>query len=49
MSATEHAQITELLLSKDAELKKALELAAEQAIIHDKMNRLKAEVDNQVN
>lgn len=47
MSAAEHAQITELLLAKDAELKKTLELADEQAKIHEKMNRLKLEVDNQ--
>lgn len=48
MSAAEHAQITELLLAKDAELKKTLELAEEQAKIDEKMNRLKMEVDNQV-
>lgn len=48
MSAAEHTQITELLLSKNEELTKTLELADEQAKIHEKMNRLKMEVDNQV-
>lgn len=47
MSATEHAQLTDLLLSKDAELKKTLDLAGEQAKIQQKMNQLKMEVDNQ--
>ncbi|KAF9824023.1 hypothetical protein SFRURICE_020289 [Spodoptera frugiperda] len=46
LSAADHAQLTELLLSKDSELKKALELADEQAKIQQKMNDLKAEVEN---
>lgn len=49
LSAADHAQLTELLLSKDAELKKTLELADEQAKIQEKMNELKAEVYNKVN
>lgn len=48
LSAADHAQLTDLLLSKDAELKKTLELADEQANIQQKMNELKAEVDNKV-
>lgn len=48
LSAADHAQLTELLLSKDSELKKALELADEQAKIQQKMNDLKAEVENKV-
>ncbi|KAJ2947506.1 hypothetical protein O0L34_g17295 [Tuta absoluta] len=46
LSAADHAQLTDLLLSKDAEFKKTLELADEQAKIQQKMNELKAEVDN---
>lgn len=48
LSAADHAQLTDLLLAKDAELKKTLELADEQAKIQQKMNELKAEVDNKV-
>lgn len=48
LSAADHGQLTDLLLSKDAELKKTLELADEQAKIQQKMNELKAEVDNKV-
>lgn len=48
LSAADHAQLTELLLSKDAELKNTLELADEQANIQQKMNELKAEVENKV-
>ncbi|KPI97482.1 Mediator of RNA polymerase II transcription subunit 4 [Papilio xuthus] len=46
LSAADHAQLTDLLLAKDVELKKTLELADEQANIQQKMNDLKAEVDN---
>ncbi|XP_026485287.1 mediator of RNA polymerase II transcription subunit 4 [Vanessa tameamea] len=46
LSAADHAQLTDLLLCKDAELKKTLDLADEQAKIQQKMNDLKAEVDN---
>lgn len=49
LSAADHAQLTDLLLSKDSELKKTLELADEQAKIQQKMNDLKAEVENKVN
>lgn len=48
LSAADHAQLTDLLLAKDAELKKTLELADEQAKIQQKMNELKAEVENKV-
>lgn len=48
LSAADHAQLTDLLLSKDAELKNTLELADEQANIQQKMNELKTEVDNKV-
>lgn len=48
LSAADHAQLTDLLLSKDAELKNTLELADEQAKIQQKMNDLKAEVDSKV-
>ncbi|XP_053605462.1 mediator of RNA polymerase II transcription subunit 4 [Plodia interpunctella] len=46
LSAADFAQLTDLLLSKDVELKKTLELAEEQAKIQQKMNELKTEVDN---
>lgn len=49
MSAADHAQLTDLLLSKHGELKKTLDLADEQAKIQQKMNELKAEVDSKVN
>lgn len=48
LSASDHAQLTDLLLSKDSELKKTLELAEEQAKIQQKMNELQAEVDSKV-
>lgn len=48
LSAADHAQLTDLLLAKDVELKKTLDLADEQAKIQQKMNELKAEVDNKV-
>lgn len=48
LSAADHAQLTDLLLSKDSDLKKTLELAEEQANIQQKMNELKAEVENKV-
>ena len=48
LSAADHAQLTDLLLSKDSDLKKTLELADEQAKIQQKMNDLKAEVENKV-
>lgn len=46
-SGPEYAQLTELLVAKDQELKETLKLAAEQGQINTKMNLLKAEVDRQ--
>lgn len=42
----EHAQITELLISKDKELKDVLKLASEQAKINETIDALKSEVDH---
>ncbi|KAJ8893849.1 hypothetical protein PR048_006450 [Dryococelus australis] len=47
LSSSEHALLTELLVSKDKELKETLQLAEEQAKINLKMEDLKAEVDRQ--
>lgn len=47
LSSTEHAQLTELLITKDNELKGTLKRAAEQAKINLKMEALKAEVERQ--
>lgn len=47
LSSTEHAQLTELLVAKDNELKAMLKRAAEQAKINLKMEALKAEVERQ--
>lgn len=47
LSSTEHAQLTELLVSKDNEMKATLKRAAEQAKINLKMEALKAEVERQ--
>ncbi|XP_063974832.1 mediator of RNA polymerase II transcription subunit 4 [Diachasmimorpha longicaudata] len=47
LSTSEHAQLTELLVSKDQELKSTLKQSAEQAQINIKMDALKAEVDRQ--
>ncbi|XP_049939379.1 mediator of RNA polymerase II transcription subunit 4 [Schistocerca serialis cubense] len=47
LSNSEHAQITELLLAKDKQLKETLKLAAEQAKINQRMEALKAEVERQ--
>jgi len=47
LSSIEHAQLTELLASKDNELKATLKRAAEQAKINLKMETLKAEVERQ--
>lgn len=47
LSSTEHAQLTELLVAKDNELKATLKRAAEQAKINLKMEALKAEVERQ--
>lgn len=47
LSSSEHAQLTELLVAKDNELKSTLKLAADQAKINQKMDSLKAEVERQ--
>lgn len=47
LSGADHIQITELLVSKDNELKNTLKLAEEQAQINQKMEVLKNEVDRQ--
>ncbi|XP_063244095.1 mediator of RNA polymerase II transcription subunit 4 [Bacillus rossius redtenbacheri] len=47
LSSSEHALLTELLVSKDKELKDTLQLAEEQAKINLKMEELRAEVDRQ--
>ncbi|XP_019871412.1 mediator of RNA polymerase II transcription subunit 4 isoform X2 [Aethina tumida] len=47
LSGPEYAQLTDLLVAKDNELKETLKLAAEQALINQKMDLLKAEVERQ--
>lgn len=47
LSSAEHAQLTELLVNKDNELKATLKKAAQQQQINLKMETLKAEVDRQ--
>lgn len=47
LSGPEYSQLTELLIAKDKELKDTLTLAGEQAVIDQKMNALKIEVDRQ--
>ncbi|XP_043509701.1 mediator of RNA polymerase II transcription subunit 4 isoform X2 [Frieseomelitta varia] len=47
LSNEEHAQLTELLITKDNEFKSVLKRAAEQAKINLKMEALKAEVERQ--
>ncbi|XP_017768151.1 PREDICTED: mediator of RNA polymerase II transcription subunit 4 isoform X1 [Nicrophorus vespilloides] len=47
LSGADYAQLTELLVAKDNELKDTLQLASEQADIDKKMDLLKAEVDRQ--
>lgn len=47
MSSSEHAQLTELLVSKDKEIKDTLALARNQALVEKKMESLRAEVDRQ--
>ncbi|CAH1975675.1 unnamed protein product [Acanthoscelides obtectus] len=47
LSGPEYAQLTELLVAKDNELKETLKLAAEQAQINKKLDNLKAEVERQ--
>ncbi|XP_076673012.1 mediator complex subunit 4 [Andrena cerasifolii] len=47
LSSEEHAQLTELLIAKDDELKATLKRAAEQAKINLKMEASRAEVERQ--
>lgn len=47
LSGQEYAQLTELLVAKDNELKETLKLAKEQGQINKKMDILKAEVERQ--
>nr|CAH7745042.1 unnamed protein product [Callosobruchus chinensis] len=47
LSGPEYAQLTELLVAKDNELKDTLKLASEQAQINKKLDNLKAEVERQ--
>ncbi|CAH1103691.1 unnamed protein product [Psylliodes chrysocephalus] len=47
LSGPEYAQLTDLLVAKDNELKKTLQLASEQAQINKKLDTLKAEVERQ--
>ncbi|XP_067010315.1 mediator of RNA polymerase II transcription subunit 4 [Anabrus simplex] len=47
LTSSEHAQVTELLVAKDLELKETLKLADEQAKINQRMESLKSEVDRQ--
>lgn len=47
LSGPEYAQLTDLLVAKDKELKETLKLAEEQAQIDKKMDILKAEVERQ--
>lgn len=47
LSGPEQHNLTALLVAKDNELKETLSIAAEQAKINQKMDLLKAEVDQQ--
>ena len=49
LSATEHDDITTLLIQKDNELKETMKLAAEQGEIDKKMKNLQDEVQKQDN
>lgn len=49
ISSGDHQSLVHLLVSKDAEMKEVLKLAAEQAIVDQKMIELKVKVDEQVN
>lgn len=48
ISTAEHTALVDLLVAKDKEFRKMLELADEQANLEQKMNELKAKVDVQV-
>lgn len=45
ISSNDHAQLVDLLVSKDNDLKSVLQLAAEQAKVEQKMNGLRSQVD----
>lgn len=47
-STSEHTALVDLLVAKDEEFRKMLELADEQAKLKQKMDELKAKVDVQV-
>jgi len=47
MSAQEHKAITDLLISKDKDLKEAFKLAAEQGEVEKEIDMVRAEVDRQ--
>ncbi len=47
LSATEHDELTVLLIQKDKELKEAMKTAGEQGEIDKKMKELQAEVQKQ--
>lgn len=47
-STAEHTALVDLLVAKDEEFRKTLELADEQAKIEQKMDELRAKVDIQV-
>lgn len=49
LSSADHQLLTELLVSKDKDLKIAMKLASEQAAIEVKINAVKSEVERQVN
>lgn len=48
MSTAEHTALVDLLVAKDEEFRKMLDLADEQAKLEQKMDDLKAKVDVQV-
>ncbi|XP_026461840.1 mediator of RNA polymerase II transcription subunit 4-like [Ctenocephalides felis] len=47
LSSADHQLLTELLVSKDKDLKNAMKLASEQAAIEVKINAVKSEVERQ--
>jgi mediator of RNA polymerase II transcription subunit 4 len=49
LSATEHGELTTLLVQKDSELKETMKLAVEQGEIDKRMKLLQDEVDIQDN
>ena len=47
MSQQEHKAVTELLVQKDKDLKRALKVAAEQGEVEREIEKVRAEVDRQ--